>query len=84
MEEPVYVPPVIVPKATPKVQGVSYREVWNAECYDIKALCKAVAEGRVSTECVMPNQVALNKMATALKATMANTVPGVKAISRRV
>jgi hypothetical protein len=83
IEEPVYVPPVVLPKATPKLQGGPvYREVWSAQVTDIKALCKAVAEGRASTECVMANMPVLNKMATALKNTM--NVPGVTAVSRRV
>jgi Fe2+ transport system protein B len=82
IDEPVYVPPVEVQKTVPKVQGIVYRETWSAECFDIKALCKGVAEGRVSPECVMPNMPVLNKLATGLKSTMA--VPGCRAISRRV
>ena len=59
---------------------------------DIKALCRAVADGKASTEYVMGLEKdrltgivscpALNKMATALKGTM--NVPGVQAMSRRV
>jgi hypothetical protein len=83
LEEPVQVAPVIVPKATPKRPGGPvYREVWSAQVTDIKALCKAVADGRVSKECVQANMPALNKMATALKRTM--NIPGVQAVSRRV
>jgi hypothetical protein len=83
LEEPVQVAPVIVPKATPKLPGGPvYREVWSAQVTDIKALCKAVADGRVSKECVQANMPALNKMATALKRTM--NIPGVQAVSRRV
>lgn len=83
LDEPVYVPPVVVPKATPKLTGGPvYREIWSAEVFDIKALCRAVADGRASTECVTGNMPVLNKMATALKNTM--NVPGVKAYSRRV
>ena len=83
LEEPVQVAPVIVPKATPKLPGGPvYREVWSAQVTDIKALCKAVADGRVSKECVQANMPALNKMATALKRTM--NIPGDQAVSRRV
>lgn len=83
LEEPVQVAPVIVPKATPKLPGGPvYREVWSAQVTNIKALCKAVADGRVSKECVQANMPALNKMATALKRTM--NIPGVQAVSRRV
>ena len=82
IEQPVYVPPVVVPKAVPKVQGVSYRELWSAECFDVKALCRAIGEGRASTEYVSPNMPALNRVATALKSTM--NVPGCRAVMRRV
>lgn len=82
-QEPVYVPPVVVPKSVPKMAGGPvYREVWAAEIVDIKALCMAVATGKASTECVTGNMVALNRMAVALKGTM--NIPGVKAYSRRV
>lgn len=81
--EPVYVAPVVLPKATPKLQGGPvYREVWSAECVDVVVLCRAVSEGKASRECVLPNMPALNKMATALKNTM--NIPGIRAVSRRV
>jgi len=82
LQEPVYVPPVVIPRETPKVKGLSFREVWSAEIIDIRLLCKAVSEEKASTECVVGNMPALNKMATALKNTM--NIPGVKAISKRV
>jgi len=83
LEEPVYAPPVQVQKATPKLQGGPvYREVWSARVTDIRALCRAVADGKASPECVMGNMPTLNRMATALKATM--QIPGVVAESKRV
>ena len=83
MAEPVYVPPVVLPKATPKLAGGPvYREMWSAEVTDIKALCRAVAAGTISTEMVIGNMPALNKMAIAMKATM--NIPGVRSISKRV
>jgi len=82
-QEPVYVPPVVVPKAVPKMAGGPvYREVWAAEVIDIKALCLAVATGKASPECVSGNLVVLNKMAVALKATM--NIAGVRSYSKRV
>jgi hypothetical protein len=56
--------------------------VWGAEVRDIKALCRAIAEGKASPNLVTPNMPALNKLATALKETM--NVPGVRPYSRRV
>lgn len=83
IDEPVQVAPVVIPKAVPKMQGGPvYREIWSAECVDIVMLCRAVAEGKASRECVLPNMPTLNKMATALKSTM--NIPGVRAASRRV
>ncbi len=82
-QEPIYVAPVVVPKAVPKMAGGPvYREVWAAEVTDIKALCLAVATGKQSTEYVTANMPVLNKMAVALKNTM--NIPGVKAYSKRV
>ena len=83
VSEAVTVAPVVLPKATPKLQGGPvYREVWSAECVDVVVLCRAVSEGKASRECVLPNMPALNKMATALKNTM--NIPGIRAVSRRV
>jgi len=83
INEQVYVAPVVVPKATPKLHGGPvYREVWSAQITDIKALCLAVAQGKASPECVVGNMPVLNRMAAALKKTM--NIPGVQAISRRV
>jgi hypothetical protein len=89
---PVYVPPVVVPRATPKLAGGPvYQVKWACEVTDIRKLCMAVVNG-ASTEYVMGlekdkatgkiSSPALNKMAVALKDTM--SVPGCKAWSRRV
>jgi len=83
VQEPIYVAPVVVPKAVPKMAGGPiYREVWAAEVIDIKALCLAVATGKISPENVLPNMVVLNRQAVALKNTL--NIPGVKAYSKRV
>ncbi len=82
-QEPIYVPPVVVPKAVPKMAGGPvYREVWAAEVTDIKALCLAVATGKASTEWVTANMPALNKIAVSMRSTM--NIPGVRAYSKRV
>lgn len=81
--EPLYVPPVVVPKAVPKMQGGPvYRETWFAEVTDIKALCMAVATGKAPAECVMGNMPVLNKMAVALRSSL--NIDGVAARSKRV
>ena len=38
MEEPVYVPPIIVKKEVPKVQGVQFRTVWRFRILDRKKI----------------------------------------------
>jgi hypothetical protein len=61
--EPVYVAPT-----TPKVQGVSApRLTYSVEVISLTELVKAVVEGRAPLGCVIPDQSALNKMASALK-----------------
>lgn len=55
--------------------GVSITPRWKVEEVDIKALCKAVADGLVSSELIEANMTALNKMASSMKEFM--KVPGV-------
>jgi len=83
IEEQEYVPPVVVQKSIPKMEGGPvYRTIWSAEVVSIKDLCRAVSEGKASPELVLPNMPALNKLAVALKDTL--QIPGVKATNRRV
>ena len=82
-QEPIYVPPVVVPKAVPKMAGGPvYRTVWNAEVTDLKALCMAVATGKVSINAILPNETFLRQQAVSLKNTM--NIPGVRAYEKRV
>jgi hypothetical protein len=76
------VAPISVASDKPKIAGESMRELWRAEVTDIVALARAVADGKASSECLLPNMPALNAQARALKATLA--LPGVKAVSERV
>jgi len=69
--------PVAVPTFQ-RAEGVSTQQRWKADLVDIKALCRAIADGRASTELVQPNMVALNAMARAMKSTF--NVPGVRAV----
>lgn len=74
----VYVPPPITPRA--ELNGASVKTYWSAEVTDLKALCKAVAEGKASIAFIEPNMVALNKQAQSLKKEL--SIPGVRAVSR--
>lgn len=61
----------------PKVSGISTRQNWKIEIVDIKALCRAVADGTVPESYITANEKTLGQMARALKAEF--KVPGVRA-----
>ncbi len=82
IEEEVYVPPVVIPKATPQVQGVSFRENWKHQVIDLMALVKAVAAGQVPINALNANDVFLGQQARSLKGAM--KYPGVKVYSEKV
>lgn len=58
----------VIQVEVPKVTGISTRETWHAECVDLKALVKAVAEGRAPLSLVMANDKVLGAQARSLKA----------------
>jgi hypothetical protein len=68
--------------ATAKVEGISYRTIWSAECVDIVELCRAVADGKVAPVAVEANAKFLNQQAVALKEHF--NVPGCKATPNKV
>ena len=82
INEPVYVPPVVLPKSTPKVQGVVFREIWKAQIVNLKELIGAVAEGRAPIQALKADEVFLGQQARSLKRAL--NLPGVKAYSERV
>lgn len=73
----VHVGPVTIPIVKPV--GMALKEYWKAEVTDLKALCKAIGDGKCPVLYVEPNMTALNGMARSLKKEM--NVPGVKAVS---
>lgn len=83
MDEAPYTPTVVVPqKSTAKVDGVSFRESYKAQVFDIKALCRAVVEGKVPANVVMPDMTVLNGLARSLKGQL--SYPGVKVVCEKV
>lgn len=76
----VFVPPASV-AAPPRIEGVGFRPNWKAEVTDLMALVKAVAAGEQPLTYLLPNDVALNGVARALKEHM--RVPGVEAKNDR-
>jgi len=83
LEAPIVAPEVILPSTT-KVAGISDRTYWSAEVFNLKLLCKAIAEGKADPSFVLPNTTALNGMARSMKSAMnAEWEPkGVRAVSR--
>lgn len=73
IEEPVYVAPVVLKKEVPKVQGMSFREVWKVRITNEKLLPR---------EMLTPDLVKLGQMARAMKGQF--KVPGAEAYSERV
>jgi hypothetical protein len=78
LETPLAMPAVVVQPTFNKLAGVSTSQRWRAEVVDLKALCRAVIEGKASIELIQPNTTALNTLARAMKGTL--NIPGVKAV----
>lgn len=74
-----YVPPVVLPRTTPKVTGISQRETWSATVTSLMDLVKAVAAGKAPIQCLQANTVFLNQQARSMK--QALNWPGVRAVS---
>lgn len=66
----------IVQMEQPKVAGLSTREAWHAECTDLMALVKAIAEGKAPLSLVIANDKLIGQQARALKHDF--TVPGIR------
>jgi hypothetical protein len=73
IEQPAYVPPVVLPKSTPKVSGISYRDNWTFRITD---------PNKIPREYMVPNETAIRKVVSALK-DKAN-IPGIEAYNERI
>jgi len=78
LEEAVYVPPVVLPSAAPRVAGISMRETWSAQVVDLMRLVKAVAAGTAPIQCLSADTVFLGQQARSMKGAL--NYPGVKAV----
>ena len=78
-EPPAYVPPPIVQRTVTTGGGISVREVWSFELTDLKALVKAVAEGKVPLAAIHANTAFLGQQARSLKGEL--QYPGVRVFS---
>jgi hypothetical protein len=72
--------PVVIPRievqAPDKADGVSYRDVWSAECTCLSELVKAVAAGKAPLYFLKIDEPALGQWARISKGT--KSYPGVK------
>jgi hypothetical protein len=80
-EKPV-APMVVVTPAVPKVEGISFREVWRGEVTSLKELCRAIADGTVPEDFVTANMAKVNASARAMKDAL--RIPGIVAIKDEV
>ncbi|QOR55554.1 MAG: hypothetical protein UMS36scaffold28_44 [Phage 59_13] len=80
---PVNAPEVVLPSST-RVAGIQDRVYWSAEVVDIVKLCRAIADGKVAKETVVPNFPLLNGLARSMKSALNAQWEGfgVKAVSR--
>ena len=79
LETPVVVPAIVAAPTYQRTSGISTTKRWRAEVVDIKALCRAIGDGKAPSNLVLPNMTALNGLARALKESF-NT-PGCKAVT---
>lgn len=92
ISDPVQSVPVFVPRTAPAPSKLTAgRKVYSAEVTDLKALCKAIGDGRVQSEIIIGidynkekklTSPALNKIASALKESM--NIPGCKCVYKTV
>jgi hypothetical protein len=76
LDETVIAPPVVLPKLTPKVSGISTSQRYSAEVVNLLELVKAVAAGKAPIQCLKADTVFLNRQAVAMRQSMA--YPGVR------
>jgi hypothetical protein len=78
IEQPLIVPEIRIEPTFQRASGVATTTTWRAEVVNMRELCRAIADGKLSTEYVLPNTTALNARARAEKQTL--SIPGVRAV----
>jgi hypothetical protein len=78
LSTPMTLPVPVLAPAFQKTQGITSSTRWKAVVYDIRALCRGIADGNVSTDLIEVRQGALNTIASRMQQTM--TIPGVRAV----
>ena len=82
LDGPAYVPTVVAPKSAATVAGISFRDQWKAEVFDLKALLRAVLENKVPVNVIDANMTVLNGLARNLKGQL--NYPGVRIIVEKI
>ncbi len=83
LAEPVRAAPVIIPKTAPAPSRLSAgRTMWYAEVTDLKALCKAIVDGKAPITYIQANMTALNSRAKSDKNLL--SIPGVQAKNKMI
>lgn len=76
-------PPVpLVPRATPKVAGITYVTRWTGQCVNLPALIRHCAAHPEHAHLLQVNQSALTSMARAMRDGL-NKIPGLRAIETK-
>jgi hypothetical protein len=81
LDAPIETPPVVVPKMTPKVAGITYRETWSGVVTDLAALVKHVALHPQYLNLLLPNMPAINALARSMRDKL--KVPGIAAVAKK-
>jgi hypothetical protein len=80
IEQPQVLPRTAPPPTYERAVGVSTRKTYKCEVSDMKALCRAIGDGKVPANLVLPNEAALNARARADGPEMARFVPGIRVV----
>lgn len=72
-EKPAYIPPVVLPKATPKVQGISYRDNWKF---------RITNPNKIPKEYMVPDEKAIGVIVGRLKERC--NIPGIEVYCEKV
>jgi hypothetical protein len=72
LEEEIMVAPVFVPKETPKIEGIVYRETWKFQIVD---------ETAIPREYLIPNEKVIGQIVRSLKGQ--TNIPGIRVYSER-
>ena len=77
LEAPIYIHDPIL--EVEKIDGLVIPKAWKAEVYDIRALCRGIADGKTPSDVISVNQSKINGLAKTWKEKTGDYHPGLKA-----